>query len=186
MDTALPLPAPALTAGRPPETPAGLLDRLAALGIAARTTEHPPQHTVAGGEALRASLPGAHSKNLFLKLRRPDPAPYLLLVLEQDRQVSVNALCRLLGAGRGQFAAPEELFAELGVWPGSVTPFGLVNALPGRVRVAIDRALLEGVELVYFHPLANTATTGLAPEDLLRFLRELGHAVEIFDPEAAG
>jgi Ala-tRNA(Pro) deacylase len=184
MDSVAPPAIPALTAGRPAETPDGLLARLAAAGISARTVEHPPQHTVAGGEALRAGLPGAHSKNLFLRLRRPDPEPFLLLVLEQHRQVSVNALCRLLNTGRGQFATPEELFAELGVWPGSVTPFGLVNAVPGRVRVAVDEALAQA-GTAWFHPLANTASTGLAPAELLRFLRGLGHAAVVFDPAAA-
>ncbi|MXP65002.1 prolyl-tRNA synthetase associated domain-containing protein [Roseomonas sp. M0104] len=162
-----------------PETQEGLLARLAALGIAARTVEHPPLRTVAESKTLRGSLPGAHAKNLFLRPKAP--GPYLLVVLEEDRQASVNALLRRLGVPRGQFGSAPELFAELGVLPGAVTPLALVNALPGRVRVAIDRALLDGVQAVHFHPLANTATTALAPEDLLRFLRALGHEPELLD-----
>jgi len=172
-----------LSSGRPPETPEGLLARLAALGIPARTVRHPPLHTVVESKALRGSLPGGHAKNLFLKPKAP--GPYLLAVLEEDRQVAVNALLRRLGVARGQFASAEDLFAELGVRPGAVTPLALVNAAPGRVRVAIDRALLEGVETVHFHPLVNTATTALAPADLLRFLRALGHAPEVLDLETA-
>ncbi|MDJ0391477.1 prolyl-tRNA synthetase associated domain-containing protein [Roseomonas sp. E05] len=172
-----------LTSGRAPETPEGLLARLAALGIAARTVGHPPLHTVAESKALRGSLPGAHAKNLFLKPKAP--GPYLLVVLEEDRQVAVNALLRRLGVPRGQFTSAVELFAELGVRPGAVTPLALINSLPGRVRVVIDRALLDGVETVHFHPLVNTATTALAPADLLRFLRALGHEPETLELGAA-
>ncbi|MFC4169566.1 prolyl-tRNA synthetase associated domain-containing protein [Teichococcus aestuarii] len=178
---------PPLASGAPAETPEGLLARLAALGIAAETVHHPPLHTVAESKSLRGSLPGAHAKNLFLRPR--EAGPFILAVLEEDRRLSINALLRQLGAPRGQLAPPEALWAELGVRPGSVTPFGLVNARPGRVRVAIDRALLEGVERVHFHPLVNTATTALAPDGLLRFLRALGHAPEVLDlppPAPAG
>lgn len=170
---------PPLASGAPAETPEGLLARLAALGIDAETVRHPPLFTVAESKALRGQLPGAHVKNLFLRPR--DPGPYILAVLEEDRRVSINALLRQLGAPRGQLAPAEALWAELGVRPGSVTPLGMVNAVPGRVRVAIDRALLEGVARVHVHPLVNTATTALAPEALLRFLRALGHAPEVLD-----
>jgi len=175
---------PALSTGLAPETPDGLLARLSGLGIAARTVTHPPLHTVTESKALRGSLPGAHAKNLFLRPKAP--GPFLLVVLEEDRSVSVNALMRRLGVGRGQFASEGELFAELGVRPGAVTPFGMVNAAPGRVRVVIDSALLEGVETAHFHPLVNTATTALAPDDLLRFLRALGHEPEVLDLTSEG
>ncbi|MFZ6762208.1 MULTISPECIES: YbaK/EbsC family protein [Acetobacterales] len=167
---------PPLSSGLAPETPEGLLARLDRLGIPARTVTHPPLHTVAESKALRGALPGLHVKNLFLRPRAP--GPYLLLVLEEDRQVSVNALLRALGAGRGSFATAAELWSELGVAPGSVSPLGLVNARPGRVRVAIDTLLLRGDGPLHLHPLTNTATTALAAADLLRFLRALGHAPE--------
>ena len=73
---------------------------------------------------------------------------------------------------------------HLGVEPGSVTPFGLVNAAPGAVRAVFDRHLMEDYEWVNFHPLTNTATTAIRPGDLLRFLRALGHAPEILDLDA--
>nr|WP_160000641.1 prolyl-tRNA synthetase associated domain-containing protein [Roseomonas sp. 18066] len=171
-----------LASGQPPATPAQLLARLEALGIAQQTVEHPPLFTVADSKALRGQLPGGHAKNLFLKPKQP--GPYLLVVLEEDRQVSINALLRALGVPRGRFASAGELWAELGVRPGSVTPFGMVNAAHGRVRVAIDAALLETAR-VHFHPLVNTATTGLAPQGLWRFLEALGHAPERLDPPAA-
>ncbi|NKC33208.1 prolyl-tRNA synthetase associated domain-containing protein [Falsiroseomonas selenitidurans] len=167
------------------ETPQGLLARLAALGIEAPTVTHPPVFTVAESKALRPSLPGGHVKNLFL---RPEKAagPFLLAVLEEDRQVKVNALVRALGAPRAVFAEAEALRAQLGVEPGSVTPLGLVNAAPGAVRPVLDRRLVEGFAWIHVHPLTNTMTTAIRPADLLRFLRHLGHAPEVVDPPEAG
>ena len=156
------------------ETPQGLLARLAALGIEARTVTHPPVFTVAESQALRPDLPGGHSKNLFLKPAKGE-GPFLLAVLEEERRVSVNALGRALGVPRVAFAEAPALLAQLGVEPGSVTPFGMVNAAPGAVRVVFDRALMEEFDWVNFHPLTNTMTTAIRPAELLRFLRHLGH-----------
>jgi len=168
-----------------PETPQGLLARLDAQGIAHRTVTHPPVFTVEESKALRPDLPGGHSKNLFLKPQKT-PGPFLLAVLEEDRRVSVNALARGLGTPRVGFGSAAELVATLGVEPGSVTPFGLVNAAPGSVRAVFDRHLMEGFEWVNFHPLTNAMTTAIRPGDLLRFLRGLGHEPELVDPPAPG
>jgi Ala-tRNA(Pro) deacylase len=163
-----------------PETPEGLLARLAAAGIAAETRHHRPVFTVAESRDVNAELPGGHTKNLFLRPAKGD-GPFLLATLEADRQVSVNALARLAGAGRVSMASAEELAATLGVPPGSVTPFGLVNAAPGSVRFAMDRYLAEDCDRIWVHPLTNAASTGLAPADLLRFLAGLGHPATLLD-----
>ncbi len=166
-----------------PETPQGLLARLDVLGIQHHTVAHPAVFTVEQSRALRPDLPGGHSKNLFLKPQKSS-GPFLLAVLEEDRKVSVNALARSLGVPRVGFGAAAELMAQLGVEPGSVTPFGMVNAAPGAVRVVFDRHLMEGFEWVNFHPLTNTMTTGIRPADLIRFLESLGHRPEVADPPA--
>ena len=166
-----------------PETPEGVLARLAAAGIAAETRHHPPVFTVAESRDLRGDLPGAHTKNLFLKPAKGD-GPYLLATLEEERQVSVNALARLADAGKVRMASAEELVAILGVPPGSVTPFGLVNARPDQIRFVMDRHLAEGFDRIWVHPLTNAASTGLAPGDLLRFLAGLGHPAMLLDFEA--
>jgi Ala-tRNA(Pro) deacylase len=166
-----------------PETPEGLVARLLAAGIAHKVTHHPAVFTVAESQALRGKLEGGHAKNLFL---RPKSGPYLLAVLEEERQVSVNALGRAAGAGRVSFADAAALMEHLGVEPGSVTPFGLVNAAPGAVRVVFDRHLVEDFAQINVHPLTNTATVTIAPQDLLGFLRACGHAPEILDLDAAG
>ena len=167
-----------------PETPHGLLARLDALGIEHRTVTHPPVFTVEESKALRPDLPGGHAKNLFLKPQRGE-GPFLLAVLEEDRRVSVNALARALGVPRVGFAPAEDLVAQLGVEPGSVTPLGLVNATPGAVRPVFDRHLMEAFEWVNVHPLTNAMTTAIRPSGLLRFLRHLGHAPELVDPPPA-
>jgi Ala-tRNA(Pro) deacylase len=166
-----------------PETPTGLLARLDALGIEHRTVSHPPVFTVEESKALRPDLPGGHSKNLFLKPQKAE-GRFLLAVLQEDRRVSVNALVRAIAMPRMAFAPPEDLRTQLGVEPGSVTPFGLVNAAPGIVRPVFDRGLMEGHDWVNFHPLTNAMTTAIRPADLLRFLRQLGHDPELMDPPA--
>lgn len=168
----------------PPLTPEALLARFAAIGITAETHRHAAVFTVEESRALRGDLPGHHVKNLFLRPAKGE-GPFLLVTLEEERRVSVNALVRALGAGRMSMATAEELWTHLGVRPGAVTPLGMVNARPGAVRVAIDRALLAPPGPVWVHPLTNEASTGLAAEDLLRFLRSLGHDPEVFDPPAA-
>jgi Ala-tRNA(Pro) deacylase len=161
-----------------PLNPETLLARLNSLGIPHHTLTHPPVFTVEESRRLRPDMPGGHSKNLFLKPQKA-PGPFILAVIAEDRRVSVNALARQIGAPRIGFAEPADLIAQLGVEPGSVTPFGLVNAAPGAVRPVFDQALMTGHEWVHFHPLTNTMTTAIRPQDLLGFLRALGHAPEL-------
>ncbi|MBE9606762.1 prolyl-tRNA synthetase associated domain-containing protein [Acetobacteraceae bacterium H6797] len=170
-----------LADGRAPETREGLIDRLTALGIETRTVEHEAAFTVEASQHLHRDLPGIHVKNLFLKPKFP--GPFLLLVLEAHRKVSVNALTRSLGIPRTSFASPADLMLQLGVTPGSVTPFAMVNAAPGSVTVALDPMLVEEGAIIQAHPLVNTASTMIASADMLRFLRGLGHEPLVLSPE---
>ena len=162
------------------ETPEGLLARLAAAGIETRTVRHAAVFTVAESQALRGELPGAHSKNLFL--REGKTGQLCLAVLEEARRVSVNALAREAGWGKVSMADADALRATLGVEPGSVTPFGLVNARPGEVRVALDAALADSEGLAWFHPLVNTRSTGVRGAELVRVLGEWGHPPLVLTP----
>jgi Ala-tRNA(Pro) deacylase len=145
--------------------------RLAALGIATTTVEHEPVFTVEESASLRASLPGAHTKSLFLA----DPDGRLVLVVAKDEtRVDLKALARRLAMGRFSFGKPGKLEAVLGVRPGSVTPFALINASAAEVTVVVDQAILDFAE-VNCHPLENTATTRLATADLIRFIEACGH-----------
>jgi Ala-tRNA(Pro) deacylase len=159
-------------------TPEQLLARLQALGIEAATHRHPPLFTVEDSKRLRGDLPGAHCKSLFLKDRK---GMLWLLVALEDRAVDIKALRRTLGAkGSLSFGKPELLLDVLGVTPGSVTPFGLINDAARRVTVVLDKAMLERDPLNY-HPLTNEATTAIAAGDLLRFIEDCGHQPVILD-----
>ena len=148
-----------------------LFARLDALGIPHVSVEHTPVFTVEESQALRGTLSGAHTKNLFLKDRAERLA---LVVAKEDTRVDLKALGALIGMGRLSFGSAEQLTAVLGVAPGSVTPFALINDPDLRVLVVVDAALLAFDE-VSCHPLRNDATTRLATADLLRFIEACGH-----------
>jgi Ala-tRNA(Pro) deacylase len=152
-----------------------LFARLKELGIVATTVEHEAVFTVAQSEGLRDSLPGAHTKNLFLTDK---DSSALLVVAKDDTRVDLKALAKRLDLGRLSFGKPELLWALLGVTPGSVTPFALINDKHARVAVVVDAALLDSTE-VNFHPLENTATTRIASADLMRFIRACGHEPKV-------
>ena len=172
------MPDPDPPAGAPPPaTPETLLARLAALGIAVVTQRHAPLHTVAEAKGLRGAMPGAHCKSLFLK----DKAGALwLVVADEDRPLDLKALAGLIGAGRLSFASPERLMAHLGVRPGAVTPFALINDRDRRVVVVLDAAVMAA-PVAHFHPLTNEATTAIAPAGLLAFIAACGHAPRVLD-----
>ena len=155
-----------------------LMDYLDSLGIAATTVDHPPVFTVEEAQALRGTIAGAHSKNLFLKDKK---GALFLVVAREDAAIDLKRLHGRIGAsGRLSFGQAELLVDRLGVTPGSVTPFGLINDRPPRVRVILEAALVAA-GTVNFHPLENTATTTLASSDLIAFIRATGHEPEIVD-----
>ena len=161
-----------------PATREDLIQYLDSLGIAATTVDHPPVFTVDEAQALRGTIAGAHSKNLFLKDKK---GALFLVVTREDAVIDLKRLHGRIGAsGRLSFGQAELLLDKLGVTPGAVTPFGLINDRPPSVRVILD-AHLAAAETVNFHPLENTATTSLASADLLAFIRATGHEPEIVD-----
>jgi Ala-tRNA(Pro) deacylase len=164
-----------------PLTPDQLFARLDALGIAHRTHAHPPVFTVAEAVALRGQLPGGHCKSLFLKDKK---GGLCLLVALEERQIDLKRLAEALAAPRFSFGSAALLYEVLGVRPGGVTPFALVNDAAHRVAVVLDRAMLEHDPLNY-HPLDNARTTAIAPADLLRFIAWCGHRPRILDLDAA-
>lgn len=158
-------------------SPQQLFAKLEALGIAQRTVEHPPVFTVEEAKALRGNLPGHHIKNLFLRNKKEEM--WLVVALE-DRAIDLKRLGEALGAGRLSFGSPDRLRRTLGVEPGSVTPFALVNDEARVVRLALDRGLRDGGP-VNAHPLVNTMTTAIAMADLLRLFEATGHAPRWLD-----
>jgi Ala-tRNA(Pro) deacylase len=158
-----------------PATPDMLFARLDRLAIPYATHRHAPVFTVAEAVALRGALPGGHCKCLFLEDRKG--GLWLIVVLE-DRRLDLKRLSDRLGAPRFSFASPERMRQVLGVEPGSVTPFALINETAAAVAVVLDAAMLRCDPLNY-HPLVNTATTALAPDHLLRFIADCGHRPRI-------
>lgn len=152
-------------------TPQQLFDRLAELGIAHRTVEHAPVFTVEQAKTHRGELPGHHIKNLFLRNKKE--AMWLVVALE-DRAIDLRRLGERLGAGRLSFGSPDRLRKYLGVEPGSVTPFAVINDTGHEVRLVLDRALEAGGP-VNAHPLTNTMTSAIALPDLLRYFEATGH-----------
>jgi Ala-tRNA(Pro) deacylase len=147
-----------------------LLAFLAAQGIDQTTHEHPAVFTVAESGGIKTDIPGAHTKNLFLK----DAKDQLWLVsAEGHAQIDLKRLHTVIGSARLSFGKAGLMEEVLGVAPGSVTAFGLVNDTDHRVRFVLDRTLAEA-ELVNFHPLTNTATTTVTAEGFRRFLAAVG------------
>ena len=155
-----------------PATRDDLMVMLARLGIATVTVEHPPLFTVEEAQALRGEVPGAHTKNLFLKDKKD---ALFLVVAPEEGAIDLKHLHHKIGASsRLSFGKPELLMAALGVPPGAVTAFAPINDTGGRVTVVLDEALMVADRL-NCHPLVNTATTTIATVDLLAFLRATGH-----------
>jgi Ala-tRNA(Pro) deacylase len=164
-----------------PATPDDLFAFLDGLAIRHTTVRHPPLFTVEESRSLRGKIAGGHTKNLFLKDKRG--VLYLVTTLE-DAEIELKSLHRRLGAsGRFSFGSAEQMLATLGVEPGSVTPFGVINDTDRRVTVVLDDVMMAHA-ILNFHPLANTMTTSIGRDDLVRFLAATGHHPRI-EPVAA-
>jgi Ala-tRNA(Pro) deacylase len=159
-----------------PATPADLFAFLDKLGIAHPTVTHPPLFTVGESQTLRGTIPGGHTKNLFLKDKKG--ALFLVTALE-DALIELKSLHRLLGAsGRFSFGAADLMRETLGIEPGAVTPLAAINDTDRRVSVVLDAALMRH-DIINCHPLTNTMTTSIARADLLKFLEATGHPARI-------
>ncbi len=151
-----------------------VLDCLRALGIAFDRYEHPPLATVDEAEIHWVGIEATHCKNLFLRNQKGDR--HYLVVVPHSKRVDLRQVAEQIGDGKLSFGSPERLMKHLGLAPGSVSPFGLLND-PGRqVRVFLDLDL-AGADRLSFHPNDNTATLALSGDGFRRFLGHVGHAV---------
>ena len=141
------------------------------MGIAHKTTHHEALFTVEQSQEIREQIPGAHNKNLFLRDKKKQN--WLVCALE-DKYIDLIRLAGLIGSARLSFGSAIRLEETLGVKPGSVTAFALINDPECRVKVVLDRAMLAHKQ-VNFHPLVNTMTTSISSQDLLRFVAACGH-----------
>jgi Ala-tRNA(Pro) deacylase len=159
-----------------PVSPDELFAYLDRLGIAHQSVGHQPLFTVEESQALRGKIPGAHTKNLFLRDKK---GSVFLIVTLENAVIELRSLHRLLGAsGRFSFGSAELMRELIGVEPGSVTPFAVINDEGLRVSVVLDAALMAHTVL-NFHPLVNTGTTTISREGLLKFLEATRHKPRI-------
>ena len=159
-----------------------LLDWMAANGVAQTTHDHPAVFRVDEGHELKAALPGAHTKNLFLKDKK---GRLWLISARQDTVVDLKRTPKTIGSDRLSFGNEALLYTTLGLTPGSVTALGLINDTERRVTFVLDKALWDA-DIVNFHPLTNTATTALAQADFRRFLALIGREPMVLDFEKLG
>jgi len=164
-----------------PATPDDLFGFLNRLGIVHRTVTHPPLFTVEQSQQLRGTIPGGHTKNLLLKDRRDQ---VFLVVTLEDAAIDLKRLHQRLDAGRFSFASAELMRRLIGVEPGAVTPFGLINDTGRRVTAVLDAAMMD-MPVLNYHPLVNTMTTAIARDDLVKFLEATGHPPRIVAVSAA-
>jgi len=159
------------------QTRADLFAFLDAHGVDHRTLEHPAVFRVGEGDEVKAALPGGHTKNLFLKDARGE---LWLVSALQDARIDLKALPKAIGSARLSFGSAQAMADALGVTPGSVTAFALINDPDHRVRFVLD-AGLAAADPVNFHPLENTATTAVSRAGFRRFLAALGVTPLIVD-----
>ena len=149
---------------------------LDALGIRYDRHEHPAVFTADDASKYWDPIPGVQCKNLFLRNKKGDR--HYLVVVEISKRVDLKDLVKVVGDDRLSFGSPERLMAQLGLTPGSVSPFGLIHDADGSVRVLIDQDL-RGAERLIFHPNINTASVVVSWADLERFLATRRNNVRI-------
>ena len=159
-------------AAPPPAAESDLLALLDRIGVAYARHAHPPLFTVDQSREYEHLMPGLHTKNLFLKEKK---GGFWLISCRQDRLVRVRDAVRAAGGKNPSFGKEPDMLRLLGVRPGAVTPFGVLNDRAHEVRVILDAGMMRA-DLVNFHPLHNEATLGLAPAGLSAFLEATGHA----------
>ncbi len=148
------------------QTQEELLDILTRIGIEYTNHEHPAVYTVEEAELHHEGIEGVHSKNLFFKDKKKN---MFLVVTLSDKPIRIKEVAQKIGAKNMSFAKPDLLAEVLGIIPGAVTPFAIINAENHDVKVILDEQMMEN-ELLNFHPLVNTATTTISSKNLIKFM----------------
>jgi Ala-tRNA(Pro) deacylase len=154
---------------------ASVVARLRELGIEYTRHEHPAAATVEEAEKHWSDIAATHCKNLFLRNQKGNR--HYLVVLTASKQADLRGVADQIGDGKLSFASAERLMTHLGLTPGSVSPFGLINDRAHAVRVVLDRDLKAATRLS-FHPNINTVTLTVAAADFARFLHACGNPVQ--------
>jgi len=157
------------------QTQEELLNVLTQIGIEYTNHEHPAVYTVEEADLHHEGIDGVHSKNLFFKDKKKN---LFLVVTLSDKPIIIKEVAKKIGAKSPSFGKPDLLAEVLGVIPGAVTPFAVINAGNHNFKVVLDEEMMEN-ELLNFHPLVNTATTTIASRDLIKFMEYCNQDFEI-------
>lgn len=160
-----------------PTSPQDLYEILQSLDIAYEIYDHAPVFTVAESAQLKASIPGVHCRNLFLRDKKKK---MFLVVAANETAIDLKELEKMIGSARLSFGSADRLMEHLGIYPGAVCPFTTVNDKDHQVQVVLDAHMMEA-DLVAYHPLDNAKTITLSPADLLKFFAHTGHEPQILD-----
>lgn len=160
-----------------PTTPDRLFEILQELDIQYECHHHEAMFTVEQSSALKKDIPGVHCRNLYLRDKKKKN---FLVVAANETEVDMKTLQEKLGCGRLSFGSADRLWEFLGIRPGSVCPFTLINDTEHHVQLVLDEQMMKG-GIVNYHPLDNTMTIGLTPHDLLKFFKHTGHTPIILD-----
>ncbi|MBF0209891.1 MAG: prolyl-tRNA synthetase associated domain-containing protein [Desulfamplus sp.] len=152
-----------------------LLNLLSEIGIKYKNYEHPPVYTVEEADKHHEGIEGVHSKNLFFKDRKDN---LFLVVTLSDKQINIKDIAKKIDAKNPSFAKPELLFEVMGITPGAVTPFAVVNIKDHKVKIVLDEEMMQH-KILNFHPLVNTATTTINSDDLVKFIEHCNQKAEI-------
>lgn len=159
-----------------------LSERLGVLGIAFNVVPYPAHSTVEEGKILRGDMAGRFTRNLFLRDKKKR---YFLVSVDEDRTLDLKLLAQKIDArGHLSFASADSVGALLGVKPGALTPLALINDETNEVTPVIDASLMKHSQL-NFHPLINTRSIGLSPQELLSFISSCGKSAIIADFDTA-
>ena len=158
-----------------PASRTDLMQHLELLGLSVTTQDHVAVFTVEEARLVHGDIPGGHCKNLFCK---DEKGVLWLIVALEDSRINLKTAPAKIGSRRLSFGKPDLLMEVLGVEPGSVTPFGLINDRENRVNVILD-ATMMALPILNFHPLRNDASTSISSGDLVKFIQSCGHTPKI-------
>lgn len=160
-----------------PTTKEQLIAHLDGLGIKYKIYDHDPIFTVEQGAHLKKSIPGTHCRNLFLYDKKKR---MVLVTAANETKIDLKKLNKILECGRFSFCSPARLWENLGIRPGSVNPFCIMNDKNKNIRMVIDKKMMDA-DLINVHPMDNAATIGMAPQDLIKFMDSINHEYDIVD-----
>jgi len=152
-----------------------LYELLWKLSVVFEYHEHPPLATIEDAKIHWKDLDSGRCKNIFLRNHKGNR--HYLVILEHLSQLNIHDLEKKLKQGKLSFASDQRLMKYLGISPGSVSPFGLINDKEHHVHLFIDEKLNE-YERLSFHPNINTASLVIKKEDFIRFLNSTGNSYE--------